>query len=226
MDDEVASSRALRTPRAAAVAGVLFALLLTAALVLVRTAVSGGPGDASWLADPGRRRQIILALNLVPFSGIAFLWFIGVVRDRIGEREDRFFATVFLGSGLLFIAMLFVASAVTAGSLADASAGGTGPGFNRRIGSLILHTYAMRMAAVFTISTATIGLRTGFLPRWLGFSGYAMALVLLLVIDVTPWVELLFPLWILLLSLDTLVASLGRRETERLAPVSQSLPRK
>jgi hypothetical protein len=226
MDEEVASSRALRTPRAAAVAGVLFALLLTSALVLVRTAVPGGPGDGSFLADPGRRRQIILALNLVPFSGIAFLWFIGVVRDRIGEREDRFFATVFLGSGLLFIAMLFVASAVTAGYLADTSAGGTGSGFNRRIGSLILHTYAMRMAAVFTISTATIAFRTGFLPRWLVFAGYAIALILLLAIDVTPWVELLFPLWILLLSLDTLVAGLGRKGTGQIAPVNQSLPRK
>jgi hypothetical protein len=226
MDEELASSRALRTPRAAAVAGVLFALLLTSALVLVRTAVPGGQGDGSFLADPGRRRQIILALNLVPFSGIAFLWFIGVVRDRIGEREDRFFATVFLGSGLLFIAMLFVASAVTAGYLADSSGGGAGSGFNRRIGSLILHTYAMRMAAVFTISTATIALRTGFLPRWLVFAGYAIALILLLAIDVTPWVELLFPLWILLLSLDTLVASLGRKGTEQSAPANQSLPRK
>ena len=66
----------------------------------------------------------------------------------------------------------------------------------------------MRMAAVFTISTATIALRTGFIPRWLGFSGYAIALVLLLAIDVTPWVELLFPIWILLLSVDTLAESL------------------
>jgi hypothetical protein len=136
MEESVTSSRALRTPRAAAVAGVLFALLLTTALVLVRTAVPGEPGDGSWLADPSRRRQVILTLNLVPFSGIAFLWFIGVVRDRIGEREDRFFATVFLGSGLLFIAMLFVASAVAAGSLADLAvrggAPGDGSGFNRR----------------------------------------------------------------------------------------------
>ena len=48
-----------------------------------------------------------MGLYLVPFAGIAFLWFIGVVRDRIGEREDKFFATVFFGSGLLFVAMLF-----------------------------------------------------------------------------------------------------------------------
>jgi len=44
------------------------------------------------------------------------LWFIGVLRDRLGEREDKFFATVFFGSGLLFLAMLFAAAAV-AGAL-------------------------------------------------------------------------------------------------------------
>ena len=62
----------------------------------------------------------------------------------------------------------------------------------------------MRMAAVFTISTATIGFRTGFIPRWLRLLGYTVALVLLVAIGATPWVELLFPLWVLL-SLDTLV---------------------
>jgi hypothetical protein len=213
MERDAALARSLRTPRAAGIAGVLFALLLTAALVLVRLAVPADQGDSgAWLADSYRRRLVVLALNLVPFAGIAFLWFIGVVRDRIGEREDRFFATVFLGSGLLFVAMLFVASAVTAGFLADAAArtgGSQGvPGFGRRIGAVVLHIYAMRMAAVFTISTATIGLRTGFIPRWLGLSGYAIALVLLLVVGVTPWVELLFPFWILLLSVDTLAVSL------------------
>jgi hypothetical protein len=211
---------ALRTPRAAAIAGVLFAVLLTTALALVWLATPSGAGDSNaWLADPSRKRMVVLALNLVPFAGIAFLWFIGVVRDRIGAREDRFFATVFLGSGLLFVAMLFVASAVTGAFIADV-VGRTGAsqgisGFGRRVGAVVLHAYAMRMAAVFTISTATIGLRTGFIPRWLGFSGYAMALVLLFAVDVSRWVELLFPLWILLLSLDILVRSLGHDESIR-----------
>ena len=219
MEPDAALARALRTPRAAGIAGVLFALLLSLALVLVRLAAPSDATDASaWLADPGKRRQVVLALNLVPFAGIAFLWFIGVMRDRIGQREDRFFATVFLGSGLLFVAMLFVASAATAGFLAEAAraaATGGAAGIGRRIGAIVLHTYAMRMAAVFTISTATIGLRTGFLAPWLGFSGYAMAVVLLLVIDVTPWVELLFPLWVLLLSLDTLAQSFAGTQAGR-----------
>jgi hypothetical protein len=38
----------------------------------------------------------LVGVYLAPFSGIAFLWFVAVVRDLIGEREDRFFATVFL----------------------------------------------------------------------------------------------------------------------------------
>ncbi len=224
MERNAVVGRSLRTPRAAAIAGILFALLLTAALVLVRVGAPPDSGDTgAWLTDhPSSRRLVALALHLVPFAGIAFLWFIGVVRDRIGQREDRFFATVFLGSGLLFVGLLFVATAVAAGLLAG-PAGRTGAPdeiWGHRIVVIVMNTYAMRMAAVFTIATATIGLRTGFMPRWIGFSGYAIAVVLLLAIGITPWVKLLFPLWILLLSLDTLVESLGGRRAEGDLPSS------
>jgi len=217
MERDGVVGRSLRTPRAAAIAGILFAVLLAAALVLVRIGVPAGSAESgAWLTDPRGRRLVALALNLVPFAGIAFLWFIGVVRDRIGQREDQFFATVFLGSGLLFVGMLFVATALAAGLLAG-TAGQTGASnevWGPRVVVIVLNTYAMRMAAVFTISTATIGLRTGFMPRWIGFSGYAIALVLLLAIGITPWVRLLFPLWILILSLDTFVESLSGRPGE------------
>jgi len=222
-EHDVVVGRSLRTPRAAAIAGILFAVLITAALVLVRVGAPADSGETgAWLTDPRSRRLLTLALNLVPFAGIAFLWFIGVVRDRIGQGEDRFFATVFLGSGLLFVAMLFVGTALAAGLLAG-TAGRTGAPnevWGPRVVFIVVNTYAMRMAAVFTISTATIGLHTGFMPRWIGFSGYAIALVLLLAIGITPWVRLLFPLWILLLSLDILRQSLRRRRVERDPPSS------
>src|SRR6202008_4659142 len=123
-------------------------------------------------------------LNLVPFAGIAFLWFIGVVRDRIGRHEDRFFATVFLGSGLLFVAMLFVAAAVGGGLIAAASRAVGSPnagtlGLGRNVTSALLDVYAMRMAAVFTLTTVTIARRTGFVSRWITLAGLATALVLL-----------------------------------------------
>ena len=103
-------------------------MLLIATLVLLRISVPAHPAvPGEWLTDSRHRAAVAIALNLVPFAGIAFLWFIGVLRDRIGEREDRFFATVFLGSGLLFVAMLFVGAAIAGGIIADASSSGRRP---------------------------------------------------------------------------------------------------
>lgn len=200
----------LRTPRAAAIAGILFALLLGLAFVLILISQPADPAKpGAWLSDPSRRGAVAVALNLVPFAGIAFLWFIGVVRDRIGQQEDRFFATVFLGSGLLFIAMLFTGAAFAAGvgSLVTAKPSASNPGtlvIGREITVLLLRVYGMRMAAVFTMSAATITLRTKVIAPWIGFSGIAVAIVLLISIGLSPWVALLFPAWILVLSVDIL----------------------
>src|SRR5271166_4507128 len=90
----------LRTPRAAAIAGVLFSVLLTASFWLLRLSIPADPHETgAWLETSSER--VSFALNLLPFAGIAFLWFIGVPRDRLGALEDQFFATVFFGSGLL-----------------------------------------------------------------------------------------------------------------------------
>ena len=155
--DRLQAASPLKTPRAAAVAGIVFSVLLIAALVLLRVSTPADAGSAgAWLASPGRRTAVAVALGLVPFAGIAFLWFVGVVRDRIGASEDRFFGTVFLGSGLLFVGMLFVAAAVAGGIIAAAnSRHGSHPGastlsIDRNVTSLLLNVYAMRMAAVFT----------------------------------------------------------------------------
>jgi hypothetical protein len=202
----------LRTPGAAAVAGIVFSVLLIAALVLLRLSVPANPRVAgSWLTDPGRRTAVGVALALVPFAGIAFLWFIGVLRDRIGHREDRFFATVFLGSGLLFVAMLFVTAAVAGGVFAAASVSSAplGPdvlALGRDVTGLLLNVYSMRMAAVFTLTTVTIARRTEIVSRWLTVAGVISALVLLVAVNFSDWVELLFPAWILALSIDILLA--------------------
>jgi len=96
--DEHLTATRVRAPRAAAIAGILFSILLIASFLLLRRSVPADPREAgAWLQT--RSNIVALALNLVPFAGIAFLWFIGMLRDRLGEPEDRFFATVFLGSG-------------------------------------------------------------------------------------------------------------------------------
>ena len=85
----------LKTPRAATIAGIVFSLLLSCSLWLFWQAVPVSPHETgSWLKTGSER--VSLALNLIPFAGVAFLWFLGVLRDRLGEKEDQFFATVFL----------------------------------------------------------------------------------------------------------------------------------
>jgi hypothetical protein len=205
----LAARSALRTPRAAAVAGIVFSVLLITSLALLRVSVPGNPAVAGgWLTDSGKRTAVAIGLNLIPFAGIAFLWFIGVIRDRIGAHEDRFFATVFLGSGLLFVGMLFVAAAVAGGLIAGISSSGS-PGagtlaLGRNVTSILLNVYSMRMAAVFTLTTVTIARRTQIVSRWLTVAGVATALVLLVGVGISPWVELLFPAWILAVSIDIL----------------------
>jgi len=203
---------ALRTPRAAAIAGIVFALLLGTALVLLRVSIPADPKDApEWLDDPWRKNSVVLALNLVPFAGLAFLWFIGVIRDRIGAAEDRFFASVFLGTGLLFVAMLFVAGAVAGGLIATESqhgSGGISPEvwrLGRHTSYTVLNVYAMRMAGAFMIVTTTIARRLGILPRWLTGFGWIVAIVLLVTVERFAWVQILFPVWVLILSIDLLV---------------------
>jgi hypothetical protein len=224
--DPLRAGSPLRTPRAAAFAGIIFSVLLITALTLLRLSAPASPAVAGiWLTDPGHRAALAIGLNLVPFAGIAFLWFVGVLRDRIGEREDRFFATVFLGSGLLFVAMIFAAAAaagaLVAGATSSALPGSDTLALDRNIATSLLNVYSMRMAAVFTLTTVTIARRTRIVSRWLTLAGLACALVLLVGIGITPWVELLFPLWILGLSLDILSAGFRASSAQRLAEPSK-----
>lgn len=198
----------LRAPKAAAIAGIIFAVLIFIAITLLLIAM---PEQASintaWLTT--NSRTLILAFNLVPFAGIAFLWFMGVVRDHLGENEDQFFATVFFGSGLLFLVMLFIATASTGTILALAvtqidrlTTSGIydlGLTFSRNL----MYVYAIKMAGVFMLSTSTLFLRTGAIPRWMALLGYVLAAIMIFrlrQIDRLGGVFLFFPLWIFLVS--------------------------
>ena len=191
--------RRLTTPRAAAFAGVAFALLFGAALVLIRTSVPDG--------STGRLR---IAIVLVPFAGIAFLWFLGVVRDGLGTLEDKFFSTVMIGSALVFLAMIFASTAVGAGLLAtrDFAEPGTRTEVDAFAQGLLValsNTYALRMAAVFMMSLATIWLRTRLMPRGLVVLTYLVSLAVLVGSDVCKWMTITFPIWVLVVSLVMLV---------------------
>jgi hypothetical protein len=202
----------LTTPRAAALAGIVFALLFAASLILLRLSVpSDLTSEIEWLRQS--RNYLSVALVLVPFAGIAFLWFIGVIRDRFGEMEDRFFSSVFFGSSLLFIGMVFMAMAIAGALVASVDVDGTYiisqdvVIFARALMLQISNVYALRMAGVLMISLATIWLRTQLMPRWLVGLTYLLAAALLLIISLNLWITLLFPAWVLLVSVYVLLQS-------------------
>ena len=204
----------LKAPRAGAIAGIVFSILLIISVVLLRLSVPDSPQDpGTWLAHSAQ--SVRLALALLPFAGIAFLWFMGVLRDRMGAREDRFLATVFLGSGLLFLAIIFASSAVTGGLLTAYEAVprqlmdfGTYT-FGRTLAYELTNVYALRMAGVFMFSTCTLAIRIGIFPRWMALLGYGLALFLLLSIGHFGWAPLVFPLWTLVISVYVLIANFG-----------------
>ncbi len=202
--------RRLSTPRAAALAGVVFAILFATTLILVRIRMPGRGADPTrWLQS--QHGTITTAAILMPFAGISFLWFIGVVRDGFGHYEDRFFASIFLGSGLLFLAMMFVATAVAAALVSSHSAV-TDPAahaevieFGRMIVISASQTYALRMGAVFMISLGTIWLKTGSMPRPLAALTYLLALAMLAAGEISKWSTLAFPAWVFVVSVLILV---------------------
>ena len=207
-------ARTLHTPRSAALAGVVFALLYGTPLVLIRLSFPSGAADRSaWVAS--RIDNLSIAIHLVAYSGIAFLWFMGVVRTRIGSREDRFLSTVFTGSGYLFLAMTFVAGAVTSGVMANyqqAAGNIANDGsftLGSRVGYELVNTYSVRMAGVFMFSLGTLCLRTGAMPRGFVWLTYVLAAAMVLSISSTLWATMAFPLWVLVFSTYLLLRGLG-----------------
>jgi hypothetical protein len=215
----------LKTPRAAAIAGILFSVLLICSLWLLQRSVPTSPHEAgAWLKT--NSEEVSFALNLVPFAGVAFLWFLGVLRDRLGQKEDQFFATVFLGSGLMFLGMIFVAAAAM-GSLIhahfvapNAFVGSASYAFARAFIYDVMHVYAFKMAAVFMVSTSTLAINIQLTARWIAFLGYASALLLLIGSSFLDWILLVFPAWVLLVSIYILIDNLwgslhGAREDDQ-----------
>ena len=207
-----------RTPRGAAIAGIIFAVLFGISQILILLSLPEISSDRlEWLGVG----TASLALTLVPFAGIAFLWFLGVVRERLGELEDQFFSTLLLGSALLYLAMIFIAASI-AGALLTIYAFDPGILINSgvytfaRILAFNIHSiYAVRMSGMFMIVSGIIWIRTRTMPRWLSFITFILALVLLISIGFTIWITLIFPAWVFLVSVYILILNYRYQDKDR-----------
>ena len=199
------SNRRLRTPRAAAIAGILFALLMITSFLLLQISIPSGSIDASdWLEE--QAETVTLALTLLPFAGIAYLWFMGVMRDRLGHLEDQFFSTLLFGSGLLYLAMTFASAAIAGGILTvyafdpELLIDSGIYVFSRGIIYKFNNVYAMRMAGMHMIVLGTIWMRTQVMPRWLALVTFILALVQLVGANFMSSITLVFPTWVFIIS--------------------------
>jgi hypothetical protein len=206
-------ARTLRAPRSAGVAGLLFSALFVTSILLLRRHPASGASAAELKAfylDGDGRYVDLVGLYLAPFAGIAFLWFVAVVRSNVGHRADRFFDTVFLGSAVLFVAMIFTACAAAGAFSAairfqdiDAPVSGA-VDLTRALAYSLLYTFGVKAAAVFMMVTSTIGLRTHGLPRWLVYPSIVLAVVLLFSVSFYELLILVFPVWVAALSVVVL----------------------
>jgi multidrug transporter EmrE-like cation transporter len=204
----------IRSIEAAAVAGLVFAVLSFISLLLLNSPPDPAASDSeiiAWYSDPENRALLTLGLSLSVVSAISFLWFVAVIRRRVGDREDRFFATVFLGSGILLTGVTLVGSATLASGAVTADlANGRVPDANvltalNGLGTSLLLLVLPRIQAVFVVSTSTLTLRSNAFSRWLSYFGYGIALVMFFMPILTEPIGLAFPVWVGMLSIALLI---------------------
>lgn len=205
----------VRSIEAAAVAGLIYSALAITTIQLLNRPPSLSFSEVeltAWYADDGNRAGLLLALNLSAVAAIAFLWFVAVIRRRIGEREDKFFATVFLGASISFVMTWIIAATATAAPavastmLDAATVSPAAVTVSSGMSEGLLLVVAPRLQAVFVFTTSTIVLRTRALPTWLAYLGYVFGLLLFVTPLITRPVGYAFPVWVALVSVQLLVS--------------------
>jgi hypothetical protein len=204
-----------RSVESAAVAGVAYAVLTVTALILLTRFPELTLSDedvTAWFDETDHKAVLVLGLNLAAVSAIAFLWFVAVIRRRLGDREDRFLGTVFFGSAIVYVVIWLVSAAILAAPAVALTILETGD-VDRATATLasgfaaaLVLVVAPRIQAVFVFTTSTIILRSAVLPRWLALFGYVFGVILLTVPLITQPTGVGFPVWVLVVSVTILLS--------------------
>jgi hypothetical protein len=203
--------RDIRSPRSAAFAGIGYSILMITGMFLTASIARVRMEDITLEILESWSRKASLIILLVPFAGIAFLWFTGVIRDRLGELEDRFFATLFYGSGIIQVVLLFIWGAIFGAVMTARSMTAAGLIDNRififsfALMNEIIGNYALRMAGVYMTAINSLWSKTGLMPRWLIIGTYILALGFLLAAERFREARFLLPIWVLVVSVYILI---------------------
>jgi hypothetical protein len=206
--------RKVRSPRSAAISGILCSLLIVTVIIVLRGGAIVDPAeiDRDWLEARSATASWILVL--IPFAGLCFLWFTGVMRDLLGELEDKFLSTVSLGSGIIMVVMMFVWAATYGAIFSTYKLVGDGlTDLNVFIYVTAFHNelignYLLRMGAVYMLSSSMLWVRTKVVPRWLIIVTMIVGLAFLLFAPELLWARFLGPAWGLMVSIFILISNL------------------
>jgi hypothetical protein len=207
----------------AALAGAIFAVLFVAGwMLLQKSPPLDAPNDelVDYYTDADQRRASLIAgLYLVPFGGIAFIWFMAALRDRYlrsGSKENVVLSTVHLVSGTLFVVAIFAIAAVElalvwmAEQAPDAAFDADAARAMVAFGAAMAQIVALRAGAVFIAVSTTRAMRSGLFPRWYGIVSMASAVLLLFSYTTLPVTALLMPIWVVASSALVLVQRVTR----------------
>jgi uncharacterized membrane protein len=205
--------RRLASIEAAAIAGIVCAVGWSLALRGLLAAPGLGADDAEirrFYADAGNATAAMVWLQVLVVSSIAFLWFVGVVRGRIGDQEPRLVGTVFFGGSILLAALLFLGASLLAAPAVMVAVGDTVPdpgatALLRGAAAVVLSVFLPRVATLVMLSTASLGRATGALPRWLVVLSVVVGVFELVNVTVSTPTVFLVPAWIALVSVVLLV---------------------
>ncbi len=205
--------RKVRSPRSAAISGILCSLLTVTVMIELRAGsmVDLAEIDRDWLE--ARSAAASWLLVLVPFAGLCFLWFMGVMRDLLGELEDKFLSTVSLSSGIIMVALTFVWASTYGAIFSTYQLVGDGltdlnvfiyvTAFNNEL----IGNYILRMAAVYMLSSSMLWIRTKVVPRWLTIVSLILAVPFLVFAPEVNWSRILAPIWLLMVSIFILISN-------------------
>lgn len=205
--------RRFASVQAAAIAGIVCAIGWLVSLNGLLSAPGVGATDAEiteFYADDGATRMAMVWLQVLVFSTIAFLWFVGVVRARLGDREPRLFGTVFFGASMLLAALLFVGASLLAAPAAMAALTERAPdpgaaALTRSAAAVLFSVFAPRIATLVMFSTASLGRVTGALPRWLVWATFVLGVFEFVNVTVSRSTLYSVPVWIAVVSVVLLV---------------------
>ncbi len=205
--------RRLGSIHAAAIAGIVCATGWSVSMAGLLKTPGIGASDADiarYYADPGSGTSTLISLQVLVIGTIAFLWFVGVVRSRLGDREPKLFGTVFFGASILLAGLLFVGATFLAAPAALVAIGGRTPApdsvaLSRAAAAVVLSVFAPRVATLVMFATASLGRATGALPRWLVWLTYIVGVGEFVNVTIAAPAIYVVPAWVALVSIVLLL---------------------